>query len=190
MVLQLSSRVRKPKITPMESEPPEHALERLYPKTELSPKEAVKLEAAHKAMEAVEQEMESQKKVKEEAVARGTACLPCTVDHLSTCAGLLSDEAVRMAHRNGLNDLEVQRRIMACSDQLNAMEREDLSIEKIAGLPKEEKEIALYAQNKSAEIRHMINGINSIEDLENIALEVKQTRNKVGSDYLKVRLKR
>lgn len=174
----------------MESEPPEHALERLYPRIELSPEETVKLEAAHKAMEAVEAELESQKEVKEEAVARGTACLPCTTDHLSTCAGLLSDEAVRMAHRNGLNDPEVQRRIMACSDQLNALEREDLSIDKIAGLPKEEKEIALYAQSKSADIRHMINGIKSVEDLENIALEVKQTRNKVGADYLKVRLRK
>jgi hypothetical protein len=95
-----------------------------------------------------------------------------------------------MAHRNGLDDPEVQRRIMACSDQLNAMEREDLRVENLARLSPEEKKIALYAQNKSAEIRHQLNSLRSVEDLENVALNIKQARYKVGSGYLKLRLKK
>ncbi len=121
-------------------------------------------------------------------VSEGVACVSCCSDHFSTCAGLLSDEAMRMVRRKGLNDSEVIGRILHCSDQLNAMERDDLSAEKIAGLPGWEKEIAIYAQNKGAEIRHMLNGVTSVDELERAAIEVKKARDEIGTKWHKGRL--
>lgn len=117
-----------------------------------------------------------------------TACVPCCSDHFSTCAGLLSDEAMRMVRRKGIQDREVIRRILDCSDQLNAMEREDLAPSKIEALPPWEKELAIYAQNKGAEIRHLLNNISSVEDLERAASETKRARNYIGSEWHKGRL--
>jgi len=39
----------------------------------------------------------------------GVGCRPCTADHLSTCAGALS-EALRFARRDGMEDIEAQER--------------------------------------------------------------------------------
>ena len=93
-----------------------------------------------------------------------------------------------MARRKGIADKEVIQRILDCGSQLNAMEREDLSVEKIAGLSKWEKDIAIYAQNRGAEIRHKLNSIESVEDLETIGIELKQARDKIGSEYIRGRL--
>jgi hypothetical protein len=123
-----------------------------------------------------------------QSVSEGTACVPCVSDHFSTCAGLISDEAVRMARRHGIEYQEVIQRVLACSDQLNAMERDDLAVDKIQGLPEWEKELAIYAQNKGAEIRHLLNNISSVEDLERAAIEIKQARNYIGSEWHKRRL--
>lgn len=123
------------------------------------------------------------------SISEGTACIPCVNDHLSTCAGLVSDESVRMARRNGIDDDEVVRRILRCSDQLNAMEREDLSVEKIAALPDWEKAIAVYAQNETADIRHKLNNITTADELESVALQIIESRDKIGKEWLRGRLK-
>jgi len=124
-----------------------------------------------------------------QSISKGTACIPCVNDHLSTCAGLVSDESVRMARRNGVDDDEVVRRILHCSDQLNAMEREDLSVEKIVALPDWEKEIAIYAQNQTADIRHKLNNINTADDLESVAILIVESRDKIGKEWMKGRIK-
>jgi len=129
------------------------------------------------------------KKVEGEVV-KGTACIPCASDHFSTVAGLISDEAVRMARRSGVQDEEVVRRILRASDQLNAMEREDLSVEKIAQLPPKEKELAVFAQNKAAEIRHELNNLKSVEDLEKVAVDIRNVRDTIGKEYFKSRLEK
>lgn len=125
---------------------------------------------------------------KASSVEAGVACVPCCNDHFSVCSGLISDEAIRMARRTGMQNDEIIGRINHCEDQLNAMEREDLSVEKIASLPGWEKEIAIYAQNQGAAIRHKLEGVTSVDDLEDVALQIKEARIKIGKDYFKGRL--
>lgn len=187
-LLRLATSARRGGSTePTKLESPEEAFHRLYSPKTPNPAEELKLKAAEKAMEAVDEELKKAEESKE--ITEGTACVPCSSDHFSTCAGILSDEAVRMARRKGITDDEVVKRILHCSDQLNSMEREDLSAEKIANLPKWEKEIAIYAQNKGAEIRHKLNDIKSVDELESIAVELKQARDKIGGDYIRGRLR-
>jgi len=185
VLLNIIKNRHQPQATEIESESPEEAYQRIYGKPGTT--EKIKLMAAQKAMEAVDQELKKVEEEKQE-ITEGTACVPCAADHFSTCCGILSDEAVRMARRKGIADSEVIKRILDCGSQLNAMEREDLSVEKIAGLPKWEKELAIYAQNKGAEIRHKLNSIESIEDLESIGIELKKARDKIGSEYIRGRL--
>jgi hypothetical protein len=123
-----------------------------------------------------------------QSVAVGTACIPCCVHHFSTCAGLISDEAIRMARRHGIDYQEVINRILKCFAQLNAMEREDLAVEKVQNLSGWEKDLAIYAQNKGAEIRHILDNISSIDDLERAAVEISQAQDYVGGEWLKHRL--
>lgn len=131
---------------------------------------------------------ENPPKMADLSIAEGTACVACCSDHFSTCAGLISDEAMRMVRRKGIQDREVIQRILACGDQLNAMERDDLASSKIQELPPWEKELAIYALNKGAEIRHLLNNISSVEDLEKAATEIKQARDYIGSEWHKGRL--
>jgi len=94
---------------------------------------------------------------------------------------------MRMVRRKGIND-EIVRRILRCSDQLNAMEREDLSVEKMAYLPDWERQIAIYAQNEGAKVRHKLDSIKSADDLEDVALQIKTARDKIGMEWHKGRL--
>lgn len=140
-------------------------------------------------MTGISQEMSPQAaETQPRSVERGTACIPCASDHFSTCAGLVSDEAIRFARREGIGSEEVVRRLQKCADQLNAMEREDLSLEKTQGLPEWAQELVQYAQNQGAKIRHMINGVETVEDLERIASEITTARSTLWSEYTKKRL--
>jgi len=117
----------------------------------------------------------------------GTACIPCVNGHFSTCSGLISDEALRMARRHGVGDEEISR-INKCLDQLNAMEREDLAADKIKELPQWERDLAIYAQNEGADIRHKLENIKSVDDLEVAALQIKSARMKIGQDFFRGKL--
>jgi hypothetical protein len=163
----LASRAYKPKyqIDLSDMESPEQAFQRIY-------KKSSKVEDTRQLAE-----------------ARGTACIPCVLNHYSVCAGLLSDEAIRFARREGLDSDEVIRRISRCQDQLNAMEREDLAVEKVAKLPEWEKKIAIEIQNESARIRHALENITSLEELENIAMEIKRVRDELGNKWFKTRMR-
>lgn len=119
----------------------------------------------------------------------GTACIPCVNGHFSVCSGLISDEALRMARRHGIGDEEISR-INKCLDQLNALEREDLAVDKLSKLPQWEKELAIYAQVESASIRHDLETLTSVDDLEKVALKIKTTRMKIGATFFKEKLKR
>lgn len=101
-----------------------------------------------------------------------TLCIPCCIDHFSTCSGLVSDEAIRFAKRHSTDHKEVFNRICACRDQLNAMERVDLAAERVTGLQPWEKELAIYAQNQSAQIRHKLNEVSNAGDLENVGIQI------------------
>ena len=76
-----------------------------------------------------------------EAVATGTACLPCCRDHLSTSSSALS-EGIRFARDKGIKDPEALRRIRIALDELNVMERIDLAPDEIVRLKGAERELA------------------------------------------------
>jgi len=157
-------------------ESPEQAFNRIYKTPSEKPQKAPDKKTTNKP---------PQEATPQNSSLRGTACVTCSINHLSACAGLLSDEAIRFARREGVTSEEVIRRISRCQDQLNAMEREDLAVEKVAQLPDWEKKLAIEAQNKSAEIRHKLENISSIEDLENVALEIKTVRDELGKKWFK-----
>jgi len=100
-----------------------------------------------------------------EKIEGGTACLPCSRDHLSVSAGFLK-EAVRFANRDkGMMDEEVKWRIHDALLELNSMERGDLAPRNIEELQGRERELAKWALNKSAELRHEITKAQTVDDL-------------------------
>lgn len=118
----------------------------------------------------------------EDKISDGTACLPCSRDHF-TIASSVMDEATRFATREkGMRDPEVRKRIQAALKELNAMERIDLSPENTASLQGKEHELATWAKNSSADIRHMITNARSPQDLERVASKLSQVAQKFGDD--------
>lgn len=119
--------------------------------------------------------------------AQGTACIPCSNDHLSTCSGLLS-EAMRFARKDGIASTEVINRVGLCRDELNAMERVDLHPELTSTLPQWEKEIANLALTGSRELRHNMTEMKTIDDLENVSAKATKLRKEVSSKWMQGRL--
>ena len=101
-------------------------------------------------------------------IKKGTACLPCSRDHLSTSSSALS-EGVRFAREKGIKNTEVVRRLRIAIDELNIMERIDLAPSEMAQLKGKEKETANWVLGKSRELRHDITAISSPEDMERVA---------------------
>jgi hypothetical protein len=175
---ELASKAYKPKynIDLSDLESPEQAYQRIYGTASEKPKKAPEIEKPITNTSSQAKDL------------TGTACLPCMVNHFSVCAGLLSDEAIRFARREGIASEEVIRRISRCQDQLNAMEREDLAVEKVAQLPEWEKKLASEIQNESAKIRHKLENITSIQDLEDVGVDIKRVRDELGKKWFKTRL--
>ncbi len=107
-------------------------------------------------------------------VAEGTACLPCSRDHLSTSSSALS-EGIRFAREKGVKDHEVMRRIRIALDELNAMERIDLAPEETAKLKGAESELADWTLRESRELRHAITTIRDVESMEQTAARASRT---------------
>jgi len=99
----------------------------------------------------------------------------CSSDHFSTVSGALS-EALRFARTEGVRHPEVMRRLGLAKDELNAMERIDLSPENLVQLRGKEKKLAEWGLNASREIRHKITAIHSPADLEQVAADVAKIR--------------
>lgn len=101
----------------------------------------------------------------EKKIIEGKSCLPCSSEHIGQAASLLK-EAVRFAVRDkGIRDEEVEDRVHDALLELNALERKDLTPEKIERMRPDEKELAVFYMNKSAEIRHKLNNIKEPDDL-------------------------
>ena len=100
----------------------------------------------------------------------------CSSDHFSTTSGMLN-EALRFK-KEGMGSWEIQRRMGIALDELNAMERGDLHADQIARLTGKEKQLADEAKDDSRDLRHKINVIHSLEDLENVAAEAAIVRTK------------
>lgn len=107
------------------------------------------------------------------AISTGTACLPCSRDHLSTTSSSLS-EAIRFAREKGVRNPEVVRRIRIALDELNAMERIDLAPDETVKLKGPEKELAGWTLKQSRDLRHAITAIKDVETMEQVAARASQ----------------
>ena len=105
--------------------------------------------------------------LKQEAVA--TACVPCALGHFSTSAGLLN-EAVRFKGE-GITSNEVLDRIAKTLEELNTLERVDLTPENIRSTPDWERDIAEEALQQSRSLRHRLETMKTIEELEQAAAD-------------------
>lgn len=119
--------------------------------------------------------VEHPKQIEEKTEAKGTACLPCSKNHFSTVSASLN-EAIRFARTGGIQHPEVIRRIGIAIDELNIMERIDLSPENIVKLSENEREIANWALIKSRELRHMLDELETLDDLEKTAAKASEIR--------------
>lgn len=107
-------------------------------------------------------------------VKEGTACLPCSRDHLSVTSSALS-EGIRFAREKGVRDPEVVRRIRIALDELNIMERIDLAPGETAQLKGAKKELADWTLKQSRDLRHAITAIKDVEAMEQTAAKASQT---------------
>lgn len=99
-----------------------------------------------------------------------TACIACSRSHLSTISGALG-ESLRFAREEGIQNPEVQRRIMLSEDEINIMERIDLAPDALAASPPEERELAKEYLPRIRELRQNLGQITSVEKLEEVAAE-------------------
>ncbi len=101
-----------------------------------------------------------------------TACLSCSRSHLSTVGGALG-EAIRFARGDpqGITHPEAQRRILLAEDEMNIMERIDLSADALAASPPEERQVAEEYLPRIRVLRQEIGDIDSFEKLEKVAVD-------------------
>ena len=114
------------------------------------------------------QEPASAAETSQETIERGTACIPCSRDHISTVSSVLG-ESVRFARSKGIKDPEVVRRMRIALDELNAMERIDLAPDVVATLAGTDKTLASWVLNQSRDLRHSITAIKDVDSLEKAA---------------------
>ncbi len=143
-----------------------------------------------KRIKAAEAELEAQREVTEIKIERApelaaspratggipgprevsTACLSCSRSHLSTVSGALG-ESLRFAREGGIADPEVQRRLMLAEDEINVMERIDLSADALAKATPEGRQVAREYLPKIQAVRQRLGAITSVKELEQTAAE-------------------
>ena len=115
-----------------------------------------------------------------------TACVPCALGHFSTSAGLLN-EAVRFK-KEGITSNEILDRIAKVLEEQNTLERVDLTSEKIRSAPDWERDIAEEALQQSRSLRHHLETIKTIEDLEQAAADTEGYYRSLNREWWKRRL--
>jgi len=98
-----------------------------------------------------------------------TACVACAVGHFSTSVGLLN-EAVRF-EKEGINSNEIADRIAKILEEQNALERVDLTPEKIRSTLEWERKLAEEALQQSRGLRHRLETLTTIKELKEIAAD-------------------
>lgn len=101
-----------------------------------------------------------------------SACVPCAIGHFSTSARLLN-EAVRFK-ADGLSSPQVLDDIAASLGEQNALERIDLTPEKIRHLPDWEQAMAQEALDRSRELRHKLETVKSMDELQELAADTEE----------------
>ncbi|MBA7695219.1 hypothetical protein ES703_103841 [subsurface metagenome] len=114
-----------------------------------------------------------------------TACVACAVNHFSTSAGLLN-EAVRFK-KDGITSNEIIDRVAKVLEEQNALERVDLTPEKIRSSPEWERDIVEEALLESRSLRHRLETLTTIEDLEQAAADTETYYRKLNRTWWKGR---
>lgn len=124
----------------------------------------------------------------EKASSIASGCVPCSLGHLSVCSGIIN-EAMRFARSDGIESNEVIDRVTHCLQELNSLEREDLTPEMTINLPSWEKELALEALKTSRATRHLLEGATTVDDLEKAAANTQTANTQIARKWFKQRLK-
>jgi len=124
--------------------------------------------------------------LEEKEMSVASACVPCAIGHFSTSATLLN-EAIRFK-KDGLTSPQVLDDIAAALGEQNALERIDLTPEKIRSLPDWEKEMANIALERSRELRHKLETVQTMEELENLAADTEEFYKMLNRDWASKRL--
>ena len=173
----------------------EKELDQLYPQApEASPSEDVALETVIPTEKigkapytpASTTVFEEAPKLNYEQNDVATACLACSLGHFSTSTGLLN-EAVRFKDE-GLTSNEILDRIAKVLEQQNALERVDLTPEKIQNSPKWERDLAEKALRQSRQLRHKLENITTIGELEEAAADTEAYYLTLNREYFKRRV--
>ncbi len=114
-----------------------------------------------------------------------TGCLPCALGHFSTSSGLLN-EAVRFKGE-GMISNNILDKIAGALEEQNTLERDDLSSVKIQGLPEWERPIAEEALEQSRQLRHRLESIQSVGELEQAAVDTKRYYIKLNRQWYRGR---
>jgi len=114
-----------------------------------------------------------------------TACVPCGVGHFAGAAKLLS-EAVRF-RGDGITSNQVLDDIAGAIGELNTMERVDLTPEKLQSTLGWERPIADEALRESRKLRHRLEGISSMEEVEQAAADSERFYKKLFRDWFQQR---
>ena len=117
-----------------------------------------------------------------------TACLPCCLGHFSTSSGLLN-ECVRFKD-DGITSNEILDRVAKVLAEQNALERVDLTPEMIAQSPEWEREMAERALKQSRSLRHKLENLQSMADIEQAAAETATFYRKLNREWFQKRLTR
>lgn len=103
-----------------------------------------------------------------QVTSKGKECRPCTSDHLSTCAGALS-EALRFARADGMESEEVQDRLTLCAQEINIWERWDAAPKSFVELSNQDQDFLRRWLPKGRGFKHKVNSCETLVQLEQVA---------------------
>ena len=116
-----------------------------------------------------------------------TACVPCAIGHYAGAAKLLN-EAIRFRD-DGIESNQVLDDIAGAIGELNAMERVDLTPERLQKTPGWERTIADEALRESRKLRHRLEGIGSMDEIEKAAADTESYYKKLNRQWYRERFK-
>jgi hypothetical protein len=114
-----------------------------------------------------------------------TACVPCAIGHFSGAVKLLN-EAIRFRD-DGIESNQVLDDIAGAIGELNAMERVDLTPERLQRTPGWERSIADEALRESRKLRHRLEGISSMEEIEKAAADTESIYKQINRRWYRGR---
>lgn len=114
-----------------------------------------------------------------------TACVPCAIGHFAGAAKLLN-EAIRFRDE-GIGSNQVLDDIAGAIGELNAMERVDLTPERLQQTPEWQRAIAEESLRESRKLRHRLEGISSMEEIEKAAADTESYYKKLNRQWYKGR---